>query len=523
LLFPALRWDERDGFGHEAAAIEEALALGVGGFIIFGGEAAAVRELIAGLRSRSTIPLLIGADLERGAGQQFRGATPLPPVAGLGALADLEAIWRAGELTAREARALGVDWVYAPVADLDIEPRNPIVGSRAFGADPARVAEQVVAWVEGCRAGGALSCVKHFPGHGRTVSDSHLTLPEVEEGRHVLAADLLPFQGAIRAGVDGVMTAHVSYPALDPGGGPATLSPRIVTGLLREELGFDGLVVTDAMIMEGMLEAGSGEADAAVRAVAAGCDVLLYPRDPEAVAAALEAAVGVALPAHRAAEAVGWVAAAVGWVERLARGAGEAGGESGKAGARGVPGEVVTGGSTRAEQASEETGATAQPGVEVGWGRGEDMRWAEEIAVRVLRVARGRPALAPGRTIDLVTIDDDLGGPYPPPSREAFAAELRGGGMVVRESEFPLSSSADNSLVVALYADIRGWKGRPGLSGRAVELLDRIVEVHRGAVVVLFGHQRLAEQVPGPAAVLAAWGGEELMQRAAARWLVETR
>jgi beta-glucosidase-like glycosyl hydrolase len=474
LLFPALRWDERTGFGHETAVIEGALALGVGGFIIFGGEAGAVRDLTAELRRRSAYPLLIGADLERGAGQQFRGATPLPPVAGLGALDDLEATWRAGELTAREARALGVDWVYAPVADLDIEPRNPIVGSRAFGSDPVRVAAQVVAWTEGCRAGGALSCAKHFPGHGRTASDSHLGLPLVEQTRATLEADLLPFREAIRAGVDAVMTAHVAYPALDPSGVAATLSPRIVTGLLREELGFGGVVVTDAMIMEGVLESGRDEASAAVRAVAAGCDALLYPQDPAAVAAALTAALGGELPEARVTEAIARIEAAA----------------------------------ARA--------ATAPAAAE--WGREADRSWAVELAVRTIRVARGWPPALLGGEIDLVTVDDDLGGPYPPPSRETFRATLRGGEINLREVESPQEGRA---LVVALYADIRGWKGRPGLSGRAVEMLARVTTARPDAVVVLFGHQRLAAEVPGEVAVLAAWGGEALMQEAAARWLLQ--
>lgn len=489
LLFPALRWGDDTGFEHEAAAIDRALRLGVGGFIIFGGEATAVRELVVELRRRSEQPLLIGADLERGAGQQFRGATSLPPVAGLGALGDLEATRRAGELTAREARLLGVDWVYAPVADLDIEPRNPIVGSRAFGGDPERVAAQVVAWIEGCRAGGALSCAKHFPGHGRTLSDSHLGLPLVDAARDLLEADLLPFRKAVRAGVDGIMTAHVAYPALDPSGTPATLSPLIVQGLLRGELGFRGLAVTDAMIMEGLLEDGQGEAAAAVRAVAAGCDVLLYPRDPEGVAAALEAALGGALPEERAAEALGRIATAV---ERVAMAA-----------------ERVT------------TVPSATPGEGAGWGREADREWAEELALRTIQVARGRPSWDPARGVDLLTVDDDLGGPYPPPSRAALASTLRAADIEVREVPEAGEPRPGRSLVVALYADIRGWKGRPGLSARAAEAVARATAGREDAVVVLFGHQRLASEVPGPAAVVAAWGGEALMQRAAARWLRE--
>jgi len=477
LLFPALRWDERTGFDGAAESVERALELGVGGFIVFGGEADTVREVIAGIRSRSAEPLLIGADLERGAGQQFRGATPLPPLAALGALDDLDATRRSGELTAREARSLGVDWIYAPVADLDIEPRNPIVGTRAFGADPGRVGAQLAAWIEGCRAGGALSCAKHFPGHGRTTSDSHLALPVVTAGRDELEVDLAPFRRAIEAGVDSIMTAHVSYPALDPSGAPATLSPRIITRLLREELGFDGLVVTDALIMEGVRGGEGGEVSAAVRALQAGCDLLLYPDDPAAVAREVEAAVGGVLSEERVAEAL----------ERLDRAARRAAGWRG----------------------------------ESGWGRESDRSWALELAVRTIHVARGEPISLAGRSIELYTIDDDVGGPFPPPARDVFPAKLRELGVVGGEGA--VGGGADAVPVIALYADIRGWKGRPGLSARAVAEVDKVLAMRPGALVVLFGHPRLAAEIPGEVPVVVAWGGEALAQEAAAVWSVRER
>src|SRR5690606_26805439 len=363
VLFPALRWRDGSGFDHEAQRIEEALRLGVGGFILFGGDAASVRDLTAELRRRSRSPLLIGADLERGAGQQFRGATQLPPAAALAELDDLEVTRRAGELTAHEARALGVDWVYAPVADLDLEPRNPIVGTRSFGADPARAAAHITAWIEGCRAGGALSCVKHFPGHGRTLTDSHAELPVVTAERRELETDLAPFRAAIRAGADSVMTAHVAFPAVDPSGTPATLSSAIIQGLLRQELGFHGAVSTDALNMQAVIEGGGEGAAAAVRALSAGCDVLLYPAEPAAVAAALEDALGEALPHTRAEAALAAIA-------RL----------------------------------RQQANAIAPRAPE--WGRPEDHAWAVSVAGRTLRVVRGEP-LRLSDVLDLLTVDDD--------------------------------------------------------------------------------------------------------------------
>ena len=459
LLLPALRWNADSGFGHCRDEVERGLRLGVGGFILFGGEAGAVRELTAELHRRAPYPLLVASDLERGAGQQFRGATPLPPAAAIGWLDEPATAERAGELTAREARALGVNWIYAPVADVDLEPENPIIGTRAFGTDPERVAEQVAAWVRGCARGGALSCAKHFPGHGRTVGDSHIERPCVYVPRAEMEDDLRPFRAATAAGVDSMMTAHVCYTALDPDGVPATLSPPILDGVLRGELGFGGLVVTDAIIMEGLVE-DTTEARAAVRAVAAGCDLLLYPDDVEGVVAEVWAALEDGrLPAARVEEALGRIAAAA---DRVA------GGPQGE------------------------------------WGLEEDRRWALATAVRTLRVIRGTPAL-PAGPVRLVEVEDDLGGPYPPYPRDAFPAALRAAGVELAEEGAPL---------VAVYSDIRAWKGRPGISAAAQQRVRDIVAAAPDATVVLFSHPRLAGELPTARNLLAAWGGEALMQEA---------
>src|SRR5690606_38565408 len=286
LVLPALRWSDETGFDHEEAVIEDALDFGAGGFIIFGGPADRVAALIASLRAGAGRPLLIGADLERGAGQQFAGLAELPPPLALASLDDLEVIREAGAVTARDALATGVNWIFAPVADLDLAANNPIVQTRSFGIDPAAVSACVTAWIDGCQAAGALACAKHYPGHGRTATDSHAGLPVVEATRDLLAAtDMEPFRAAVAAGVASVMTAHVAYPALDLGTLPATLSSEII-GTLRNGLGFDGVVVTDAMIMDGAF-VGRSEGAAYVQTVAAGVDLLLYPRQPRAARDAL--------------------------------------------------------------------------------------------------------------------------------------------------------------------------------------------------------------------------------------------
>ena len=467
LLLPAVRWSAERGFEEYRATIEQGLELGVGGFILFNGDIASVTALTEELHRRSRHPLLVASDLERGAGQQFRGATPLPPAAAIGSLAEPATSERAGELTAREARSLGVNWIYAPVADVDLEPENPIIGSRAFGTDPGSVAAHVAAWVRGCARGGALSCAKHFPGHGRTRGDSHIERPCVDVTRDELEADLLPFRQAVDAGVSSLMTAHVCYPALDPSGLPATLSRPILTELLREEMGFDGLVVTDALIMEGMT-AGITEVEGAVMAMAAGCDVLLYPDDMAGVIRGVESAVAEGrLPRER-------VEQALARIERAA--ASVAGGPSGDVGAD------------------------------------EDRRWSLETAVRSLRVIRGAPAM-PAGPIRLIEVEDDLGGPWPPYPRNAFPAALRDAGIEVSDDGAPL---------VVVYSDIRAWKGRPGVSKAAQERVRELTTAHPDVTVILFSLPRLAHELPTATNLLAAWGGEGIMQQAAVAWLTGT-
>ena len=287
LVFPALRWNAETRFAHESALVEQALRWGAGGFILFGGTVEDTSELTERLVKEAGRPLLIAADLERGAGQQVKGLSELPPPRALASLGDPSVIRGAGILTAVEALSVGINWVLAPVADLDIEPENPIVQTRAFGQDPEQTGAAVAAWVVGCEAAGAMACAKHFPGHGRTRRDSHTEVPVVSEPEELLQSqDFLPFRAAIAAGVSSVMTAHVAFPALDPSGTPATFSKPILARL-RDELDFGGLIVSDALMMEGA-EKGRGPGAVGVDAFLAGVDLLLYPNHPSEVVQALE-------------------------------------------------------------------------------------------------------------------------------------------------------------------------------------------------------------------------------------------
>jgi len=266
----------------------------LGGLLLFNGTFPATADRLAALQARSAFPLLVAADLERGVGQQVDGATVFPHAMALAALGDEadDAIGAVARATAREALACGVHQLLTPVADVNLHPRNPIISIRAFGTEPEAVAHHVQTYVRVCRKEGLITTAKHFPGHGRTVDDTHDTLPAVDASRADMeAADLVPFRAALKAGVDTVMTTHAAFPALDAEGRPATLSPPILRDLLREQMGFDGPVVTDSMLMAAVRSTHDDPGDQAAALLNAGVDCILDPTDPEAVIEGLVRAV----------------------------------------------------------------------------------------------------------------------------------------------------------------------------------------------------------------------------------------
>lgn len=270
--------------------------LNLGGVILLGGSAAELATRTAQLQTWSPTPLLIAADIEEGVGQRFSGATWFPPPMILGAIAEQnlslaqDYARQMGAVTAQEALALGLNWILAPIADVNNNADNPVINIRAFGETPAIVSALITAFIEGAQAFPLLTTAKHFPGHGDTDSDSHLHLPVIPHSVERLnTTELPPFQAAIAQGVDSVMTAHILVPAWDQEN-PATLSPAILTGQLRETLQFDGIIVTDALIMGGVTQIASPE-EVVIRAIAAGADILLMPPDPVPVILAIEKAV----------------------------------------------------------------------------------------------------------------------------------------------------------------------------------------------------------------------------------------
>lgn len=477
LVFPAIRWGDRN-VEKVWREVRRSLDLGVGGFVVFGGSVSGMRELVARTQEREGRPVLFAADLERGAGQQFEGATPLPPASAL-ASTDAAALLDAARITAQEAASAGIGWVLAPVADLDVESLNPIVGSRSFGSEPAIVAERVRAWVATVQEEGIHACAKHFPGHGRTTADSHSELPVVKWTRETLEADLAPFRAAVEAEVSSVMLAHVSYPALDPSGAPASLSRKIVH-LLRGEMRFDGLIATDALIMEAVSAAARSETEAAVEAVRAGCDVLLYPSSPAETVAALKSAL-----------------------------------DSKELDRRQV---------ARSAERIEIAGRTVDVAVDDQAPVPSHAR-ALEMAVASIRKLRGvLPHPMPGQAFRLNIVDDDvvelpesLAGPgttAPDRSQLARSLEERGAITVGQWSTAPAID------LIAVFSDVRGWKRRAWLAPEKAREVNEVLERAADATVVIFGHPRLAQQLPGAQNVLCAWCGDPLMQEAVAEHLL---
>ncbi len=282
-----LRYTSR--FMNQDSAVLEELSRWVvghhiGGFIQVRGGVFETAVLTNTLQRMADLPLLIASDLERGAGNQIEGATLFPPAMSIGATGSEDLAYAMGRITAIEARAVGIHMTYAPVVDVNSNPDNPIINVRSFGEDPEDVSRLAAAFIRGCQENGLIATAKHFPGHGDTDLDSHSVLPAITGDRERLdRVELVPFRASIEVGVRAIMSAHLRLPALDPTPDlPATLSFPIMTDLLRGELGFQGLSVTDAMEMRGITGLYTPP-QAAVKAVQAGVDMLLIPPETEEV------------------------------------------------------------------------------------------------------------------------------------------------------------------------------------------------------------------------------------------------
>ena len=466
LVFPGFRFGQDDP--ERALSL---VAMGVGGFCLYGGTARQVAAFTARLQARAAVPLLFCADYENGAASHCRDATALPSNMGVAASGRLDLARLKAEITAQEALALGVRWVLAPVVDLAVEPDNPIVNIRSFGADPDLVARFAGAYLEGLRRHRVLGCLKHFPGHGRTVRDSHMELPHIRADRRTLERrDLAPFRDLL-ARADSVMLGHLAVPALGAGRGPFSLS-LAARRLLRERLRFQGLVATDALDMHAVSKR-YPETDAALRALRAGADVLLVPKAPERLVDRLPAAI--------AGNDLVFVEESLARLRLAKQRAG-----LGRAGT-GLPVPGGVGGSRHERQAQRMAEAC--------------LAWHGCPSVlKGGKLAYVEPGVAPR---------DWLG--------RDFIAELRRAGISVR----PVSGAArpGEALVAGIFLRPRAYCGRISLdpAGRA-EVLRLAAQAPR-TVVVSFGSPFILAAFPGHGG-LCAFSGNAFAQRAAARALL---
>ena len=492
---------------------------GIGGVIWFLGTPLETADLNHRLNAKAKLPLLVAADLESGPGMRFPDLVFGPSAMAVAATGDLDLAERRALSTAEAARALGIQVVFAPVADVNNNPDNPVINTRSFGEEPASVGRLVAATVKGLQEGGVLACLKHFPGHGDTAVDSHRSLPVLSADRARLdAVELVPFRAGIAAGARSVMTGHLAVPALDPtpvpilanptrthdfteevkeveakGTLPAVVSRAMTTGLLRGELGFSGLVFTDSMSMGGVV-AHFETGEAAVRVLEAGGDVVLMPPDPRRAIDAIVAAVeNGRLPLARLDEAVGRVLAEK---ERL-----------GLFRAPELP----------LAEVSRRAGTLPQKAAE------------EEVARRgltLVREAAGVLPLRPGARLLVlalhdertsVAIDGTLQAELGKRAASVDFARLdptscagEGAGAAARAKD------AD-AVLVALFVRPRSGRGTIEVPPEGKAAVASLLASGRPVVAVSFGSPYLLRDLPGLETYLCAYGPQALVQSAAAR------
>jgi beta-N-acetylhexosaminidase len=462
--------------------VEAVRDFGVGGLVLMRSEEGTIPGLLNELQSEARIPLLVAMDMERSlAFRVRRGSVDLPYAMAVGATRSEDAARFLGEVTAREGRALGIHWAFAPVVDVNNNPDNPVINLRSFGEDPELVARLGVALIRGARGGGMLTTAKHFPGHGDTAVDSHLELPVISVDReHLETVEWPPFREAIAAGVDSVMVGHVAVPAVDPSGRPATLSATLNADVLRGEMGFEGLIVTDAMVMKGVGSTWIGKAT--VDAVRAGADVILMPPD-----------LRVAL-------------------QSLIRGV-----EEGELDEERIDRSVRRILETKARlglhldhRVDAEAGAP-----EVG--RPEDIRRARKIAEASITVVRNDGDLLPLRAEDPLRIlhlmmPNDLGVPVEELRARRIAVKniLLGDEIVQEKADEILEASRDFTHILVSAAFYRQT-----ISASLLRLLERLAETGVPMIVSSFGSPYLMAELPEVPAYLCTYGTPETSRSAA--------
>ena len=479
---------------------------GVGGVIITQGPPLEMAAKLNTLQAMAEIPLLVTADMEHGPGQILQtgiimpygidngGGTRFPPIMGLGAAGDDQLAFELGRVTALEGRAVGVHVTFAPVVDVNNNPNNPIINTRSYGEDPQLVSRMAAAHIRGIQQNGMIATAKHFPGHGDTGTDSHVNLPiiTVDKSR-AEKVELPPYQTAIRSNVGAIMSAHIAFPALTGDTIPATLNRKILTGLLRDELDYEGIIFTDAMDMGALIKT-YGRLASPIMALQAGADVLLqpFPQDLPAIIDTVVAAVqSGAIPEARINDAV---KRQLGMKARL-----------------GLQ-------RSRTVDLQRVQDVLAKP---------EHQQRAQEAADRSITVARDSQKLLPvkGRVLSIVYADD-----FDPVTGRTFQNTLRSALPDVRTLTIDanagvddirrLAELADSSDIVLFspYIRVQAAKADLAIPAGIADAINALA-ARKPVVVTAFGNPYVLTQFPNISTYMLAWGQWDVSQRAAARAL----
>ena len=482
----------------------------VGGFTISVGSPMEVAAKLNALQEMSSVPLVFGADLEAGAGFRARGgyfipnaidlggAVVFPPEMAIGATGDTSLAYEQGRLTAIEGRALGIHIAYAPVLDVNNNPANPVINTRSYGEDPASAARLGAAFIRGVQANGMIATGKHFPGHGDTGVNSHLALPVVTVSRNRLdSVELVPFRAAVNSGVGAIMSFHGAMPALDSSGVPGTLSQKVLTDLLRGELKFTGIIISDAMDMAGVLNQ-YGAVEAVKRAVKAGVDILIQPLN---VTQTIDAVVA-GVTEGRYSEAR---------IDESVR---------------------------RILKAKQDLGLNRKKLVSLDSlryvvGDSSHTAMARKIAERSITLVRDSLDQVPiATTGSLRVLSISVGRRADLSAGVAFNGELRGAIRNLRAeflaAEDPaadygrLERAADSADVTIVSSYVgQNWDAVSASAPQAfASFVQRLVTKGKRPIVVSFGNPYLLQQIPFVSAYVVAWGGFPLSQAAAARALL---
>lgn len=475
IIMPRLNFSNPDVLPYAKEMVRK---FHIGGFIIFGGERKQVKRATEELQAISHIPLLFACDAERGAGQIISGATQFPFTMSLGAIGDEELVYRQAGFIAEELREYGLNLVFAPVIDVNTNPENPIINIRSYGDDPFLVSRLGSAFINGCQNKGVLGCAKHFPGHGGVAIDSHITLPQLVQTRENLrGCDLIPFKKAIENNVASIMVAHIAAPKVDPTGAPATISREIVQGLLINDLGFKGLVITDSFIMDALANLGSEE-NIARLSILSGCNIILDPRRP------------------------------IELIEKL--------GQMVKYGE--IPELFLYNAAEKIILAKKKWLSTQPPENQFDDTHGRHL--LIEIAnhsVCPLQGGRLRSKKVTAYVLDVTQAEEDASEPFVKHLAEAgIDFEKKAFALQGTEAFLPRNESNERAIICLVYTSVAAWKGHTKLPESFKVLLRRVSSLHCERILISFGSPYIVRGFENFDTILCAFDRLDICQRAIA-------